>query len=297
MNNQLSVIIKRYLIATVIAIMGLIMIFVGLNTDQSSLFNIAAVNLFVGGVLALLFSAGILNRNLVLAIGAVCIAITIYIGWSSWNSVEATMQHIEDRKISQRLVQYNLVQIRDIQRAHKQKHGVYADSWEELEDFFNNEKIEKIEASGSVPGRAITLEERDALYDDNRAIDNLMTEQEAALLAAMGNPGNSPDLEGFRRDTVKVPYKDEYLGNLSRIQQRNELGLGDFTFDELRYIPMTDPKEEWMIETRDSAVYLGDTIPTIHVYGREPIPRFEGGKRDTIGFGNISTNSEKGTWE
>ena len=60
---------------------------------------------------------------------------------------------------------------------------------------------------------------------------------------------------------------------------------------------MTDPKEEWNIETRDSSVYLGDTIPTIHVYGKEPIPRFEGGNRSEVGFGDISTNSEKGTWE
>jgi hypothetical protein len=297
MNNQLSVLIKRYLIAGVISILGIIMIAVGLNTEQSSLFNIAAVNLFVGGVLALLFSAGILNRNLVLAIGVVCIAVTAYIGYSSWNSVKDTIQYMEDRKVSQRLVQYNLVQIRDVQRAHKQKHGVYAGSWDELSEFFNNEKIEKIDASGSVPGRAITQEERDALYDDNRAIDNLMTEKEAALLSSMGNPSNAADLQGFKRDTILVPYKEVYLGNLTRIRERNELGLGEFSVPKLKNIPMTDPAEHWVIETRDSVVYLGDTIPTIEVYGREPIPRFEGGSRDTIGFGNLSTNSDKGTWE
>lgn len=297
MNNQLSVIVKRYLIASVIAILGLVMIAVGLNTEQSSLFNIAAVNLFVGGILTLLFSAGILNRNLVLVIGTICIAVTAYIGYSSWNSVKDTMKHIEDREISQRLVQYNLVQIRDMQRAHKQKHGRYAASWDELENFFENEKIEKIEASGSVPDRPINIKERDALYDDNRAVDNLMTEREAALLAAMGNPGQSPDLEGFKRDTVMVPYKEEYLGNLQRIRQRNELGLGEFSFEELKTIPMTNPAEEWTIETRENVPYLGDTIPTIAVYGLEPIPRFEEGKRDKVGFGDLSTNSDKGTWE
>jgi len=61
---------------------------------------------------------------------------------------------------------------------------------------------------------------------------------------------------------------------------------------------MTDPKEEWTIETRDSVPYLqGDTIATIHVYGREAIPRFEGGARKIVGFGNLQTNSDKGTWE
>jgi hypothetical protein len=297
MNNQISVIIARYLIASLIAIFGIVMISIGITTEQNSLFNIAAINLFIGGLLALLFSAGVLNRNIVLVIGIICIGATIFIGVSSVKSVESTIKHMEDRTVSQRLVQYNLTQIRDIQRAHKKKHGVYADSWEELEDFFNNDKIEKIDAMGSVPGRAITLEERNALYDDNRAIDNLMTEREAALLASMGNPANAADLQGFKRDTIMVPYKEEYLGNLTRIRERKQLGLGEFSFDELKTIPMTDPKEDWIIETRDSSVYLGDTIPTIHVYGKEPIPRFEGGNRSIVGFGDISTNSEKGTWE
>ncbi len=297
MNNQLSVIIKRYLIASVIAVFGLIMIGIGINTDQSSLFNIAAVNLLLGGVLALLFSAGILNRNLVLVIGVVCISITVYIGWSSANSVSDTMQHMEDRKISQRLVQFNLVQIREIQRAHKAKHGVYADSWEELDHFFNEEKIQKIEAIGSVPSRSITVVERDALYDDAPPIDNLMTEKEAALLAAMGNPANAADLANFKRDTVMIPYKDEFLGNITRDRERRDLGLGKFSIADLKTIPMTDPAEFWTIEARDSVLYLGDTIPTVHVYGTEPIPYFEGGKRDTVGFGNLSTNSDKGTWE
>ena len=297
MNNQLSVIVQRYLIASIIAVFGLIMIGIGASTDQSSLFNIAAVNLFVGGVLALLFSAGILNRNLVLIIGIVCISVTVYIGVSSWNSVEATIQHMEDRKVSQRLVQFNLVQIREIQRAHKAKHGVYADSWEELDHFFNNEKIQKVEAIGSVPSRSITVEERDALYDDAPPIDNLMTEKEAALLAAMGNPANAADLANFKRDTVMIPYKKEFMSNHTRNRERKQLGLGDFSIDDLKAIPMSEPVDYWVIEARDSVLYLGDTIPTIHVYGREPVPYFEGGKRDTVGFGNLSTNSDKGTWE
>jgi hypothetical protein len=297
MNNQISVIIARYLIPSVIAIFGIIMVYIGVSTEQGSLFNIAAVNLLIGGLLALLFSAGILNRNIVFIIGILCIGAYIVTVTYSWKSVGNTMQHMENRTISQRLIQYNLTQVRDIQRAHKKKHGVYADSWEELIDFFNNDKIEKIDAMGSVPSRAITLVERDALYDDNRAIDNLMTEREAALLASMGNPANAADLQNFKRDTIMISYKEDYLGNLSRIRERNQLGLGEFSIEELMYIPMTDPKEEWIIETRDSSVYLGDTIPTIYVYGKEPIPRFEGGNRKNVGFGDISTNSEKGTWE
>lgn len=297
MNNQISVIIKRYLIATVIALAGLIMIIIGLQSNQDSLFVVAAVNLFVGGILAVLFSAGILNRTLVFIVGIICIAVTVFIGYQSYETVTSTIAHNEARKNSEQLVRYNLTQLRDIQRAYKSKHGVYAGTWEEMFDFFNNDKVEIIESSGSVPQRKITLPEMKALYNDNRAIDKNMTEREAALLAELGNPGQSEDLVGFKRDTVKVPYKDQYLSSISRIRERQSLGLGEFSVEELKYIPMTEPKEEWNLETLDSFVYLNDTIPTIHVYGKEPIPKFEDGERDIVGFGNLNSNSDKGTWE
>lgn len=297
MNNQISVIIKRYLIATVIALAGLIMIIIGLQSNQDSLFVIASVNLFVGGILAILFSAGILSRTLVFAVGAICIIVTTFIGYQSYESVKSTIAHNEARKDAEQLVRYNLTQLRDIQRAYKSKHGVYAGTWDELFNFFNNEKIEIIESSGSVPQRKITLPEMKALYDDNRAIDQNMTEREAARLAELGNPGNSQDLAGFKRDTVKVPYKSEYLSSISRIRERQSLGLGEFKVEDLKYIPMTDPKEEWNLETLDNFVYLNDTIPTIHVYGKEPVAKFEDGERDVVGFGNLNTNSDKGTWE
>lgn len=297
MNNQISVIIKRYLIATVIALVGLIMIIVGLQSNQDSLFIVAAINLFIGGILAVLFSGGILNRTLVFIIGVICILVTVFIGYKSYDTVQSTIAHNQARKKAEQLVRYNLTQVRDIQRAYKSKHGVYAGSWDELFNFFNNEKIEIIESTGSVPQRKITLKEMNALYDDNRAIDNNMTEREAALLAEMGNPGNKQDLVGFKRDTVKVPYKKEYLTSISRIRERQSLGLGEFNLEELKYIPMTDPKEEWKLETLDSFVYLSDTVPTIHVYGKEPVPRFEDGEREVVGFGNLNSNSDKGTWE
>jgi len=297
MNNQFSVLIKRYLIAVLIAILGLVMIIIGAQSGQSSLFNIAAVNVFVGGILALLFSAGILSRVIVFVVGSICVLVTIFIGVSTYQSVQASIAHIEEREKAVKLVQYNLKEIREMQRAHKKKHGLYAGTWEELFDFFKNEKVEKIDAMGSVPARAITVDEREALYDDNRAIDKLMTEREAAKLAAMGNPGEQPDLEGFKRDTVMVRYKEEFTGNISRMRERKSLELGEIKVEEFKYIPMTDPREEWVIETRDSVKYLDDTIPTIVVFGREPVPRFEDGVRDTVGFGNLSTSSDKGTWE
>lgn len=298
MNNQFSVFVKRYLIAAIIAAFGVVMIFIGLNSNQDALFNMAAINLLIGGILAILFSAGVLNRNVVLGIGVVCIAASVYFMYESYDSVGRTQKHDMDYAKSENLMRHSLIQIRDIQRAYKAKNGHYAASFEELKEFFENDKIQKIEALGAVPSRRLTIVERDALYKDKRAIDKNMTEREAAQLVVLGNPSNAQDLAGFKRDTLQVFYKDEFLGSRTRIRDREQLGLGEFNIDELKYIPMTNPKEEWTMETRKNVPYLqNDTISTIHVYGKEAVSRFEEGKRSVVGFGNLNTSSDKGTWE
>ena len=297
MNNQFSVLANKYLVAVLIALFGLIMLIVGFQTNQGSLFMIAAVNIFIGGILIILFSSGKFSRSIVFGIGIVCVLITIYVGYSSYQSITRTIAHNEARAKSENLVRFNLIQIRDIQRAHRSTHGRYAANWDELIDFFNNGKIKIIESEKSVPTIRLSQEEVKIIYDDNRAMDRNMNEREAAILASKGNPTNNPALDGFKRDTVIKPFKEDYLSNISRIRERKKLGLGTFNIENLRYIPMTDPKEEWSIETRDSVPYANDTIPTIRVEGKEPIPLFENGKRQIIGFGNLKTNSDKATWE
>src|SRR5690554_7987813 len=106
----------------------------------------------------------------------------------------------------------------------------------------------------------------------------------------MGHRTDSADLGDFKRYTVVLSYKDEYLSSRTRLTTTETLNFGAFDINELRYIPMTNPKEEWTIETRDEVVYLADTIPTVHVYGKQAIPRFEGGERKIVGFGNLKTN-------
>ena len=298
MNNQLSLIVKRYLLPGIIVIFGIVLIILGLVSKQDGLFMMASVNLLIGGALAILFSAGILKRNIILIIGIVCIVFTVFVAYAARQSVNNTIQHDKDYKISEQLYQYQLNEIRELERAYHQKYRVYAPSFKALKEFFESDSIEKIDATGSVPARYLTEKERDVLYTNKPALDANMTEREAALLAALGNPTNSPDLVGFKRDTIMIPYKDEYLSSSSAQAKRETLALGEFSVDKLRYIPMTDPKEEWTIETRDRVPYINnDTISTIHVYGKQPIPRFEKGTRRVVGFGNIETGSDKGSWE
>lgn len=297
MNNKISVVFNKYLVSTLIAVFGAIMVVVGFRSSQETLFMVAAVNILIGGLLALLFSAGVLKRNIIFAIGFICIAFTVGFAIQSYKSVQATIKHNEDRKISESLVRFSLTQIRDMQRAHRSRYGRYAANWDELETFFKEGKVEVIESEKSVPTKRLSREEVKIIYGDNRPMDRNMNEEEAAKLASLGNPTNNPDLVGFKRDTVFKSYNEKFLHSISRINERRRLGLGEFNFEELKYIPMTKPKELWKIETRDSVEYNKDTIPTIRVEGLEPIPLFQNSNRQIVGFGNISTNSDKASWE
>lgn len=297
MNTDISVIFKKYLVAGLIALFGLIMLVVGIRTGQDNLFMTAATNILIGGVLAILFSAGVLKSNTVLGIGIACILVTVYIGYASVKSIQATIAHNEARSKSEELVRYNLSQIRDIQRAHRNTKGRYAANWDELIEFFENGKITIIESEKSVPAKRLSREEVKIIYNDNRAMDRNMDEREAAILASLGNPTNNPDLVGFRRDTVVKSFKEDYLNSISRIKERQKLGINVFRIEDLRYIPMTNPKDEWDIQTRENFPYGNDTIPTIRVEGKEPVPMFEDGKRQVVGFGNLQTNSDKAFWE
>ena len=251
----------------------------------------------MGGALAVLFSAGILKRNLILAIGFVCVLVTIFFGYSSVVAVADAQKHIDDRARSEQLVRYNLSVIRDVQRAFRNETGKFAATWAELEDFYNNGKITVIDAEKAVPSRPLVKDEIKAIYSDNRAADVNMTEREAALLATMGNPAKKEDLDGFKRDTIKKLFREDYMGSLSRIKERQRLGLGAFKAERLKFKPMSEPQTEWTLETRVNVPYGGDTIPTIKVSGEEPVPFLMGGKKDMVGFGNLSTNSDKATWE
>lgn len=298
MNNQLSLIVKRYLLPAIIVICGIGLTILGIVSKQDGLFVMAAINLLIGGGLAILFSAGILNRNIVLIIGFVCIVFTVFIGYETTISVDNTIQHDKDFVTSEQLYQFRLKQIREIERSYHQKYHIYAPTFAVIKDFFEHDSVQKIDASGSVPPRKLTIKERDVLYKDKRALDENMTEREAAKLVALGNPTNSPDLVGFKRDTIMISYGDEFL-RLNSAQSRGEaLGIEKFNIDNLKYIPMTNPKEEWTIKTLDKVPYINnDTIATIHIYGKQPIPKFEKGRRNVIGFGNLETGSDKATWE
>ena len=301
MNNAISVIFKKYVLAVIITAVGLGLLIYGLkpSSQQNALFNIAAANILLAGVLAILLSSGALKRGVVFCIGGVATLITVYLLFTSWNQISEAQAHIIAREKSEIATTQVLTEIRDIQKAFYEVNGNYAKDWKELKDFFETGKILEPRPMGAVPERPITPEERTLLYGprDRRLLDLNMTEWEATQLARMGALGKVNDLARFKRDTVEIPFKENFLNNKRYQKNRKDGKLGSFSIDSLSFIPMTGGKEEWILETQFGKVLDGDTVSVTAITGYEPIPKLMGTKAKLIGFGDLSSGSLKGTWE
>lgn len=301
MNNQISVIFKKYVLSAIITIVGLSLLIYGLREEsqQNALFNVASANILLAGILAMLLSSGVLKRGIVFIIGGVATIITVYLISTSWNQIIEAQDHITARKRSEQATVQVLTEIRDIQKAYYDANGNYAKTWEELRIFFNEGKVFQPMPNGTVPERHMTAEERTLLYGprDNRALDDNITEWEATQLARMGHLGTDRDLESFKRDTVEVLFQKDFLGNKRYAKNRIEAKLGKFTSDSLEYIPMTNGDSTWNLVTEFGKVIDGDTVSVTRVSGYEPVSKNMGTKPKIIGFGNLKTGSLKGSWE
>lgn len=300
MNDLINIVFKKYLVAAVIAVLGLVLFFYGLKdgNHQSALFLTASANIFIGGVLAILLSSGILKRGAVIGLAVLCGAITVVIGYQSYTSVNATIEHIEARNSSELQTVQVLTEIKEIQKAFKDANGRYAANFSELKDFYNTGKVTKVQSAGSVPEYQLKKEEKMYLYNANPPSQGNMTELEAyRLVYEFNNPTNIPGLEGFRRDTVEVPFKKEFLSNKSFKSNRMNYGMGAFNIDDIKFIPYTNKEKTWNIIAKDSAIVAQDTMPVLRVFAEEPISKYENGTKDTIGFGDLSTGALTGTWE
>lgn len=300
MNGSINIIFKKYLLASVIAILGLVLVIYGLNekNNQDALFVTASINIFIGGVLAILLSSGVLKRNLVIVLAVLCGLVTIYVSYLSFETVDTSIVHNEKRKAAEFQTVQVLSEIKDIQKAYKDKNGRYAANFEELKNFFETGSVSKVESEGTVPQYKLKKKEKMLLYNANPPSDENMTELEAYRLKyEFNNPTNIPGLDNFRRDTIEVSFKESFLSNKTMKGNRASYGMPPFNIDDLKYVPLSEPQTEWTMITKDSAIVAQDTMPVIRVYAEEPIAKYEGGTKDTIGFGDLKTGSLTGSWE
>ncbi len=293
MTNNFSVLFKKYSVPVLLLVLGLTLLIVGITKDQGTSFMLSSVLMFVAGGLSLLYSSGKMKTLFLMIFGVLAGIAGIVMLSISWNEVSSEIKSQDRIELTEKTSKQNLQDIIYIQKEFQERNGIYAGTWDEMTSFIKNGTVDYVISEGSIPGRPMIRAESKYLYNDNRPLDNNMTESEAYRLSKWNDGPNYTDFEGFKRDTIQVSLLSSKFKSRSYLEARKLSGLGPFYPDSLRYIPFTKGKREWKLQTRDS-LDVGDGVkaPAIKVSGRPPY------LKEQYSFGSLtSPNDLSGSWE
>jgi hypothetical protein len=295
MFGNFSIGLKKYSVPVLFFILGILLFYAGIQGKQNMTFMISAVMMFVAGVMSILYSSGSFKSILLYIFGGVAGIAAMATFVLSYNSVEDTATYNKNYQLCRGKSIRNMEDIRTIQKAYAEKHGKYAKTWEELVEFAKSGTVPFVISEGVVPGRKISEAERNFIYKDNRPIDINMTEKEAYLLAKSAICPE--DLKGFKRDTIQVSLIDTKFKNKSYIDSRMKSGFGKFYVDSLPYIPFTNAKEKWTLETNDTLKIGTEILPAMKVSGKIPFAKIQGTAGEELFMGTLTAPDVVGNWE
>ncbi|NVK64046.1 MAG: hypothetical protein HWE22_05635 [Flavobacteriales bacterium] len=294
MTNNFSVLFKKYSVPVLLLILGITLLVIGVMKDQGLLFKSSSILMFLAGALSLLYSSGKMKTMFLVIFGVFAGIAGIVMLGISWNEVSDEVKTQNRNELLETTAKQNLQDVVFIQKKYQERNGVYAGTWDELTEFLKNGKVDYVVASGSVPPERLIRAEADYLYGDNRALDNNMTELEAWRLSKWEEgPRYNELFRNFKRDTLEQSILEAKFESRSYLEARKLSGLGQFYPDSLRYIPMTNGKEEWKLETIDSLELAdGTKAPAVKVSGTLPFIDKE------MYFGSLTSPNElSGSWE
>lgn len=293
MTNNFSILFKKYSVPVLLLILGITLLVVGISNKQGSSFMLSSVLMFIAGGLSLLYSSGKMKTMFLVIFGVLAGLAGVVMLVISWGEVSSEMDTQARNKLTETTAKQNLEDIIYIQKEYQARNGVYAGTWDEMTDFVKNGKVDYVYSEGSVPGRKLERAESNYLYNDNRPLDNNMTEIEAHRLSKWKQGPRYADFKGFRRDTVQVSLLQTKFQSRSYLEARQISGLGPFYPDSLRFIPFTKGKKEWKLQTKDSLdTGDGNKAPAILVEGTLPFVKKK------MSFGSLTSPNElSGSWE
>ena len=299
--QNIAILIKKYSGPFIFGLMGLVLLIVGFMKQQSIEFIFSAVVILGSAIISAFNVSGILSANMTKIIGFISLGMALVVLGFTYISISETVEHNNNYKACKGLSIRNLRDVQTAQKAYLSKNNVYAHDWNTLVTFIKEDSIAILDAEGSVPSRKITEKERDYLigfnlYKRGQAIDNKMTELEAYYLSK--SPEIPAELIGFRRDTVNVSFiETTFSKNRSYVKERKDNGYGEFSAENLKYIPFTENKKTWQIDTA-SVVIGSDTVPTVRIEGILPMSEIKGASRkESMFFGKLDNSDLSGSWE
>ena len=298
---NITMLLKKYSIPGLFSIVGIALIIVSFTGEQPTEFTFASFIIFFTSILLFLSVSGKVSNKITNIIGVISFLLAGTTLFFAIDTVDATVEHQNSYKQMKALSIRNLKDVQTAQKDYKAKYKTYASNWEELIFFIENDSIPTIERKGSVPNRKITEVERDyliqfGLYKRNQAIDNKMTDLEAYYLSK--SDICPPELITFKRDTINVSFIETmFTKNSGYITERKQNNFGKFNAQKLRFIPYTDYKKAWDMDTVMIASAT-DTSTHFRLEGILPFVENEGStEKELMTLGSLSDNNLSGSWE
>ena len=299
--QNFSVLLKKYSVPFLFSALGIVLIVVSLVTEQPFEFILASIIILICSVFLFLTVSGSVSNKITNMIGGVSLVLAAYAFYTALSSVGSSIQHNNDYALMKGLAIRNLKDVQTAQKEYQKKYGVFAADWNSIISFIENDSIADIVRKGSVPNRKITEKERDyliqfGLYKKGQAIDNKMNEKEAFYLSK--SDICPPELITFKRDTIMVSFMETtFTKNRGYLTERKQNNYGNFDAKKLRYIPFTNDKKQWNIDTVMNTSGT-DTVCFFRLEGILPIPEKEGAKADEImALGSLFEFNLSGSWE
>ena len=123
MTSNLPLILKKYTVPALFMIIGFVMLYVAISTEQGIVFILASLLMLIAGILSIGFSTGSFKSGLVYILGIASGIGGLVAIFLSYNSVNETMVYQENARECVALATQNLQDIRYIQKAYKEKTG------------------------------------------------------------------------------------------------------------------------------------------------------------------------------
>ncbi|MFT5822805.1 MAG: hypothetical protein ACI8ZM_004062 [Crocinitomix sp.] len=302
---------KRYLLPTIFLVIGLYLLKMAVipvdevladksvyTVEQSSGFLYASLFFLLASIVWFLYLLEIVQTTVGYAIMGVLVICSIYLIVTDISTIKTKVDFDSASDLRNLDIRARMDDLKQAELAYKEMHGVYTASMDNLIEFVKTGKKMKIMKEGSIPERKISVEEREYLYQDDRPIDKLMTEIEAAALAK--SPFASTDTTGldvFVRDTSFIPVMEAIFLDEKRIITRDKFGASlDFYVDSLRYVPHS----KIPVKLSVGSIVKGESlkVSTVLIEMYHPMSG-DKGMEDTLFYsiGSLTENHLRESWK
>lgn len=224
--QELGRIIGKYLFPLLLTVVGLGIILSGSINDQTKLFVMGGVGIFLVGVISFLQIKGLINRTVQIILSVVFFAGAIAYAVLDYQSIAEQMAYERKREKIKKHVVQRLKDIRKAQTAYIKENEKYADSFDSLIYFMKNGKLSLVKKLGSLP---------DTVPTEEMAL-------ELGLIQSMPEGMTDEDVINsglIVRDTIEVDVLDYVFDEDDRKNRKTT-----FYLDSLPYVPYADHKFE-----------------------------------------------------